>query len=277
MKKEGPQASSLNAVAKDDGAAELPAFRAPSGGSGFTQEKSSFSPLWVLVVMAAAIGVLYSQGLIQLGSDEPLAAQAQQLGQAAALPVAEAKAPEKVLPVQPAVPVVEAASAKEEAGVAEKASEPRKAVTKKKASRPKKTKKSKSKVKKSRVKSAPVKTSGASGDDIDDVFKKASGLPSKLPMPEMTAATKKNSASISPCIRSAIDNREVTPGRHTLELSFVILPNGRVQKSRMAGPYYLQGTSLPKCLSTAMRNWRYPKSKEGNRVEKFPIPFKYNP
>ena len=96
-------------------------------------------------------------------------------------------------------------------------------------------------------------------------------------MPEVTAATKKNTASISPCIRSAIDNREVTPGRHTLELSFVILPNGRVQKPRMAGPYYLQGTSLPKCLSTAMRNWRYPKSKEGNRVEKFPIPFKYNP
>lgn len=276
MKQEGPQDSSFNAAASDVGAGELPAFRAPSGGSGFAQEKSSFSPLWVLVIVAAGIGGLYSQGLIQLGSDEPGAAQVQQLAQAAALPVAQAKAPEKAIPVPPVVPVAKEIPVEEAAPVVEKAA-PAKPTAKKKTSRPKKSRKAKAKVKKAKAKSAPAKTSGVAGDDIDDVFKKASGLPSKLPMPEVTATTKKNTASISPCIRSAIDNREVTPGRHTLELSFVILPNGRVQKSRMAGPYYLQGTSLPKCLSAAMRNWRYPKSKEGNRVEKFPIPFKYNP
>ena len=96
-------------------------------------------------------------------------------------------------------------------------------------------------------------------------------------MQQVQTATKKNSVSLRSCIGSAVDNREVTPGRHTLELTFNILPNGRVQKAKMAGPYYLQGTSLPKCLGAAMRNWRFPKSKEGNRVDKFPIPFNYKP
>ncbi|MBT6433287.1 MAG: DUF4339 domain-containing protein, partial [Deltaproteobacteria bacterium] len=107
MKKEGEQAFSSSAASSEESSAELPAFRAPSGGSGFAQEKSSFSPVWVLVIVAVAIGGLYSQGLIQLGNEEPVVAKAQQLAQAAPLPVAEAKAAEKVAPVTPAVPVVD--------------------------------------------------------------------------------------------------------------------------------------------------------------------------
>jgi len=265
MQKEGAQKVSFNTSSPDESSGELPAFRAPSGGSGFAEKESSFSPILILVLVVGVIGVLYAQGLIQIGSDEPVVAQA------AALPVAEVK------PVVAPEPPTENETVKPVAPVEDKVVESKKSVAKLKTSRSKKVKKSKPKARRNRSKKVDSKPASRSDDEIDDVFKKASGLSLKLPVQQVNSATKKNSASIRPCIRSAIDNREVTPGRHTLELSFVILPNGRVQKSRMAGPYYLQGTSLPKCLATAMRNWRFPKSKEGNRVEKFPIPFKYNP
>lgn len=258
--------------------ANLPAFSAPSGGSGFTVEKKSPTGALVLLgVLALAAGLyaqgVFSEGVLQVSGDAEAALQSSLKTAQVPAPVAPPIVVEEEITQKPA----EETPVEPKPGIEPKHEESKPVLAKKKAKPVRKARKAtaKSKKKKSQKKRAATKPNAR--DDIDDVFEKRSRVPAKLVMSVLTQATKKNSASIRPCIRNAIDSREVTPGRHSLELSFVVLPNGRVKKPKMAGPYYLQGTSLPKCLTAAMRNWRYPKSKEGNRVEKFPIPFKYNP
>jgi predicted Zn finger-like uncharacterized protein len=282
MKKDGPSGrGDVIAPAAETGA-DLPAFHAPSGGSGFAQEQRSFSWVPILLVLLAVSGFLYSQGLIQIGTNESSISKTAELAKAAAaIPVAEAKPPVVPTSVVPKKedPKPEAVEAKPEDTATKKAEavQAKKASPIKKVKRVKKSTKPKKKAKPTASPKKPVRKAAQSGDDIDDVFNNAPALPARLSMAQVKSATKKNSVSLRSCIGSAIDSREVTPGRHTLELSFNILPNGRIQKSKMAGPYYLQGTSLPKCLAAAMRDWRFPKSKQGNRVDKFPIPFNYKP
>ena len=242
MKKETPKVVSSGMSGEPETTAELPAFHAPSGGSGFAQEQRSVSWVPVLLVVLAVSGVLYAQGFIQLGNGESSSPKTS--GVASTIPVAEAK------PVTPqpestakAPAVAEPATKVEEVeGAAPPVVEAKKPAVKKKPKRPKKTVAPKKKAKRPAPAKPPAPKSAS--DDIDDVFSKAPTLPARLSMQQVQNATKKNSLSLRPCIGSAIDNREVTPGRHTLELTFNILPNGRVQKSKMAGPYYLQGTQL---------------------------------
>ena len=271
---------------------EVPTFTAPTGGTGFDKGSGSSLPTMALLLVLVAGGGALAWQKLQVEPGllvEPSVATAAEVSKPAAV-VAEKPAEDPLalteIPTSPAVDT-DAKEAAEPAVVEKLPTQKITASAKSASTAAEKKKASKSVAKKSSSKSPtaskPARKSSkksakkSGGGALDGVFDSKAPLQSRLSQKAITDGFRKNSTSLRPCIRNAISNREVTPGRHTLELSFDILPNGKVSGSRMAGPYYLQGTSLPKCLVAAMRGWRFGKSREGNKVEKQRLPFKFNP
>ena len=102
----------------------------------------------------------------------------------------------------------------------------------------------------------------------------ASGSVSNTPLTtaEISAGIKKNLGKLGPCFVAARKRKEVEPGKHTLVLDFLIMPNGSVRDAALTGPEDLTRKRIAKCVSGNLRQWRFPASAGGSPVRKLNLP-----
>lgn len=93
----------------------------------------------------------------------------------------------------------------------------------------------------------------------------------ELEMAEVAEGIKTNLPKIGPCIEAARKGGEIPAGKHTMIFDFDILPGGAVKHGVLTGPDYLLKTSLPKCLASKLRTWRFPDSAHGASVTNVPV------
>ncbi len=88
----------------------------------------------------------------------------------------------------------------------------------------------------------------------------------------IVATVRQHTGSLAPCVQRAQAARELVPGKHTLVMSWVVLPSGAVRNPRLVGPRSVLGTSLPACFAARVAGWHFPSAARSTTVENFPIP-----
>jgi len=112
------------------------------------------------------------------------------------------------------------------------------------------------------------------GELVSDKPKpKPAGVTTELSKDDVMNGVRSNAGKLGPCLQAARSKNELTPGKHTLVLDFVITPSGSVTGGALKGPAYVMGSSMPACFAAAMKSWSFPASKSGAPVKNFPLPF----
>ncbi len=134
---------------------------------------------------------------------------------------------------------------------------------------------SKTKKPKPKSKTKPKDKSKSRGDDLDKLLEGRSNSkkPDKevLSKADIVGGMKKNARHVMPCLQAAKSKGEIAPGKYTLTLNWKIKSNGGVSGGKMIGPSSLMNTSMPRCFARAMKRWKFPSSRNGAPVTRFPF------
>lgn len=106
--------------------------------------------------------------------------------------------------------------------------------------------------------------------------RKAGKNPKKKPVPKITKkqvneAARAQAPSLEKCVRAAIKDRELAPGRYEFIASWTIRANGSVGKPRLVSPERVKGTSLPRCFAGVMSGWTFPAPGTKVNVSRFRV------
>jgi hypothetical protein len=93
----------------------------------------------------------------------------------------------------------------------------------------------------------------------------------KLSVEDIVATVKTNAGKLAPCMESARNRGELTPGSYKLLLDWTVRPNGGVGEVALVGPSQLVGSTLALCVTGSIRGWQFPASASGAPVKNYPI------
>lgn len=92
-----------------------------------------------------------------------------------------------------------------------------------------------------------------------------------LGVAEIVGGVRTQASTLSTCVRVARQSGQLTPGPHTLVLSWTITPSGQVTGARMVGPTNLLGTTLRQCVPHQMSGWSFRAPSRVTPVTNFPM------